>query len=48
MCSILCSGEKETTVEMWCLHYNQVREHGDVQCLSILVSLVSCNVMNIT
>ena len=48
MCSILYSGEKETAVEVWCLHYNQVRRHGDVRCLSILVSLVSSKVMNIT
>ena len=48
MCSILYSGEKETVVEVWCLHYNQVRRLGDVRCLSILISLVSSKVMNIT
>ena len=48
MCSILYSGEKETAVEVLCLHYNQVQRHGDVGCPSILVSLVSSKVMNIT
>ena len=41
MCSKLYSGEKETAVEVRCLHYNQVQRYGDVRRLSILVSSVA-------